>query len=147
MARRARPLNACLEQVDNNRVKFEGTHNGYQRLPGKVIHNRIVEYERTSGWCFKDNLLGNGTHYVESYIHLAPDLKIVNVNDSPLIILEEGSDVWIAEIRLPENLQVEVVKGNYFPEFGIKNENQVIRLFGEVELPFHTVYGVRSIRP
>jgi len=145
VARRARPLHACLKQVDDKRIVFEGAHNGYYRLPGKVIHKRIVEYERTSGWFFRDNLLGNGTHYIESFIHLAPDLKIRSITHGQLMILEDRLGAGIAEIRLPDNLQVEVVKGNYFPEFGVREVNQVVRLFDEVELPFYTNYGIRSL--
>jgi uncharacterized heparinase superfamily protein len=145
VARRARPLQSRLEQLDNDRAKFEGAHNGYHRLPGKVTHNRTIEYDRKHGWRIEDNLLGEGLHQVENFIHLAPDLNISSASRGASIVLEDSSGKGIAQIALPDNIEAEMTMGKYFPEFGVSEPNQVIRLFGEVELPFATGYRIRGI--
>ena len=145
VARRARPLLSRLEQLDSGRARFEGAHNGYHRLSPKVTHNRTIEYDRKDGWRIEDNLLGEGSHYVESFIHLAPDLRIGGASGSSSRVLGDSSGNVIAQIALPDNLEAEITTGKYFPEFGVCRRNQVIRLFGKVRLPFTTSYQIRGI--
>ena len=145
VARRAKPLQSRLKQLDSDRVKFEGAHNGYQRLPGKVTHHRTIEYDRKHGWYITDSLRGGGRHHVESFIHLAPGLSINSAPHGPTIVLEDSAGTGITQIGLPDNLEAEFMMGKYFPEFGVCQPNQVIRLFGEVELPFTTGYRIRGI--
>ena len=142
VARRARPVQSGLDQLDLGRVRFEGAHDGYRRLAGKVTHQRVVEYEKSEGWWIRDSLLGSGIHHVESFIHLAPGLRVSLTPDTGSISIKDHEGVRIAEIKLPDNLRQEMIKGKYFPEFGVSEVNSVVRLSGDVELPFHTAYRI-----
>ena len=92
-----------------------------------------------------DELLGSGCHRVESFIHLAPGLYTREAGDSSCITVEHGSRLGIAEIVVPANMKAEVIQGMHFPEFGITQENEVIRLYADVQLPFTSEYRIRSI--
>ncbi len=142
VARRAKPLGARLDQLDNHSARFEGAHDGYQRLQGKVTHRRAIEYRRSEGWRVRDTLTGEGVHRVESFIHLAPDLLVSEMSDEASITVTDYSGKTVAHIALPDNLQAEIVEGMHFPEFGVRSLNRVVRLSGDVELPFDTAYRI-----
>lgn len=146
VARRARPIGAVLEQSDDNRAEFKGAHDGYRRLRQPVIHQRTITYERATGWSIMDELTGQGTHEIESFIHFAPDLKIGNISEGRLSVVDSSSGQGIAEVLLPGELEIEVIQGKHFPEFGVCEVNQVARLYGEVVLPFHTGYQIKAAR-
>lgn len=144
VARRAKPIKAILKKVDKNRVLFEGAHDGYHRIPGRVTHQRRIEYESNKAWTIIDELQGNGKHQVESFIHLAPDLCLHREFDGVMDVCDADSGAELAQIVLPDNLQAEIIESSYFPEFGIKQANEGIRLHGEVYLPFTTSYTIRK---
>ena len=113
-------------------------------LLDKITHQRVVEYEKAEGWWIKDSLLGSGIHHIENFIHLAPDLRLAATPDGKSIIIMDDEGDRIAGIKLPDNLRAEIMEGKYFPEFGVCEVNSVVRLSGDVELPFHTAYRIRG---
>jgi len=145
VAGRARPTKAVLEQSDGNRAVFKGAHDGYKRLKQPVTHQRTVTYERATGWSIADELIGEGVHKIESFIHFSPDLKLGGISEGRLSVVDGSTGQGVAEVLLSHELDIEVIQGRHFPEFGICEVNQVVRLYGEVVLPFHTEYRIRAV--
>lgn len=145
VAGRARPTKAVLEQLDGNRAVFKGAHDGYKRLKQPVTHQRTVTYERATGWSIADELIGEGVHKIESFIHFSPDLKLGGISEGRLSVVDGSTGQGVAEVLLSQELGIEVIQGKHFPEFGICEVNQVVRLYGEVVLPFHTEYRIRAV--
>ncbi len=50
VARRARPLEARIEQQPDRSVWFTGAHDGYRRLRGRPIHTRSIAYDGKETW-------------------------------------------------------------------------------------------------
>ena len=143
VARRAKPLRAfCEKQVDGS-VMFEGAHDGYARLAGKPIHKRHMSYDGQGSWVIKDMLEGRGTHRMESYIHIHPDFQIVQSAAGNRVIDPDGNTLVIIEALGPSQMRVE--QGWYFPEFGLKRENQVIVFTCSGEIPRGLSYRIQKV--
>lgn len=141
VARRACPLGASLEQVGENRARFEGAHDGYRRLPGKVVHRRTIGYDSAEGWSVCDALQGGGIHAMESFIHLHPDFT-AEVAGGSIKVLEAGEQP-VATIEV-EGAAIRLEQGWYFPEFGVRFENVLIVLSCEGRLPLQLKYRIRK---
>jgi uncharacterized heparinase superfamily protein len=126
MARRAKPIVATMARLPGNGLRFEGTHDGYRRLPGQVLHKRIIEYDGCGEWTVIDEMTGIGKHEIESYIHLHPDYSAKSGEDFIEIIRKKGKAVCRLEIIGTVSIRLEA--GQYFPEFGRKYENEIVVL-------------------
>jgi hypothetical protein len=143
VARRARPLSASLDAQGGGGVRFEGAHDGYRRLPGRVTHTRKVDFDGSRDWRIEDALDGRGLHSVESIVHIHPDLQAtvkagaVEVND------RRGRPV--ARIVPIGQCNVRVEQGEYFPEFGKALENDVVVFSTSADLPLRLGYRIVKI--
>ncbi len=132
VARRARPLDLKIEENGDGEkgVRVSCIHDGYLRLPGKVIHNRE--------WLLGDNRLlvtdrikGKFTNAVARY-HFHPDVVVRAVDDSTqqgTIRLPDGHTLWWHI----EKGHGTLVASTYHPEFGksIGNTCLEVRFDGE----------------
>lgn len=141
VARRAYPIDAKLVKTGESKARFEGAHDGYRRLPGKVVHRRSIEYDVKEGWTVHDMLLGGGHHALQSFLHVHPDF-VASVKDLSIDVSEVGGKS-IATI-LVDGAAIEVEQGWYFPEFGIQVENAVIVLSCSGMLPLHITYRIKK---
>lgn len=55
---------------------FVGSHDGYQRLPGPVLHRRSVFHVKGGLWLVCDIAEGRGSHLLESFWHFDPKIEI-----------------------------------------------------------------------
>lgn len=143
VARRARPLQARIEQRTDGAVWFTGAHDGYARLAGKPIHRRSMSYDGKENWMIEDRLEGRGHHRMESYLHVHPDYHLVP-NGTSLRIVESCGNT-IAIIESLETSQMRVLQGWYFPEFGLKRENHVIVFTCSETIPLSLSYRIRKV--
>jgi heparinase II/III-like protein len=59
------------------RSRLVGSHDGYRRVSGSVLHRRTFELDRRSGdLSVEDEMLGAGKHILESFLHLAPGTTV-----------------------------------------------------------------------
>jgi hypothetical protein len=59
--------------IDPGLDVFEAEHTGYQRLPDPITHRRLILFAKNPfTWLVLDTLLGEGEHFAESFVHLAP---------------------------------------------------------------------------
>jgi hypothetical protein len=76
----ARPKTARW-QTSAEADRVSGRHFGYERLPGKVRHERSVVFDkRNRWWLLEDRLLGTGTHRLTARFHLANGLEVVLID-------------------------------------------------------------------
>jgi hypothetical protein len=140
VARRARPLFAELGPLEGSRLSFRGSHDGYRRLRGRVVHERRVTADLRGKWDIEDLLTGSGEHDLESYIHLHPDCVVRGAGDRRFLVKLEGREV--ARILVTCDMDVELMRGWYCPEFGRKLDNTVLVLRGRRRLPVKMSYTI-----
>ncbi len=92
--RAARLAHAQLERADDDgrAVHVVASHDGYRRLPGRPVHRRTWRVT-TSEVAVTDEVLGQGTHRVESRLHLAgasPDTAPVEWSGPPDLEVSEA---------------------------------------------------------
>jgi hypothetical protein len=91
------------------------SHDGYRRLHPGAVHRRTFSLERESGTLeIADELLGDGTRLVESFLRLAPGASVRRVGDA--LVVEQGS-VRLA-LRIEGADEVELVEGWVSERFG-----------------------------
>lgn len=133
-ATKARPiLPACRVETDG-RLVFKGGHDGYKRLNGKPIHFREVTYFQ-GDWQIFDRIEGEGSHSIESRLHIHPDLQVELKGETDVQISSCGRSILM--IRLVGDGKIELEKGWYCPEFGKKISCTVLTVqINNIMLPF-----------
>ena len=143
VARRAKPLSAHMEQTSHEAIQFEGAHDGYMRLSGRPIHTRRISYHyEEASWIITDVVEGNGTHRMESLVHIHPDFTIAQLSPSSIRIEYDGNAVAIIEASNTCHMRIE--RGCYFPEFGLSQKNCVLVFSYSAELPLQLSYRIQK---
>ena len=84
VARRAKPIGLAKISSADGHVVCTAGHDGYTRLPGRVIHKRTFRVDSGS-ISIEDDVAGQGTHDLELRLHFHPD-----------VVLEKGEEGWRA---------------------------------------------------
>jgi uncharacterized heparinase superfamily protein len=129
VARRAKPSRVSTHSGEEY-VAFDGSHDGYARLPGRGIHRRRIVLLREYVVVL-DELEGHDVASIESYLHLDPGLS-VDVFERHAFIGGVGNQIAVLPFG---TLQLAQLDGWVCREFGTRVRNDVILLKGESELP------------
>lgn len=120
---------------------WEGEHDGYRRLPGKVVHRRRIEYDAARGrWLIHDRLTGAGEHSLEWFFHFAP-LPAICDGLSVLTACAEGPNLRI----MPEGdavLALRLDEGWYSPRYGVRRRAPVACYYVRANLPAEFILAV-----
>lgn len=140
----ARRANAKLIhfEAENGRFVFEGAHDGYVRLKGGVYVRRRITREDAGCLLVEDKVEGRGIHSVESFLHFGPDFRIDLQDKSASVIAEDG--IPLAIVELIDCSKVDLLSGEYYPEFGIARQNEGLRFRAEGILPISFRYRLRK---
>ncbi|MER9052096.1 heparinase II/III family protein [Mesorhizobium sp. M0923] len=114
VARRAFPFGLRVEDQGGGTV-VTCSHDGYMRLEGKPVHQRILEFG-PAGATVLDSVKG-GSHAAEARFHFHPDWTIATVGDGKCgtATIADGQFVkWEVECGEPR-----LDKSSYHPEFGV----------------------------
>lgn len=136
VARRARPRDVSFSEWRDGRLDFSGEHDGYRRLRGRPVHRRTVGIETiaesTTRWTIRDSISGSGSHRVESFIHLHPDVVIEELGGREFML--RAPDNITVRLRVGPVGGIEIATGYHCPEFGKRLESRmlVIRYVGSV---------------
>jgi len=141
VARRAKPLYAELGPLEGGRIEFRGAHDGYRRLPGRVIHERRVTAELAGRWDICDQITGSGMHVLESVINLHPDCSVKQVGEGQLLVSVDSGPV--VRIVITCDATVEITSGSYCPEFGKQQTNTRVILKKKTVLPAQLSYTIQ----
>ncbi len=137
--RRARPLPVTVGEK-----WCEGGHDGYRRLRGRPEHRRRVGVVDGSV-AIDDAITGSGTHLVESFLHLHPDIAAEISGDA--VRLSVGGRA-LATVRVscdggPDgpssgaHVALAVETAEWHPEFGLSVPNRRIAATCRGLLPLH----------
>jgi uncharacterized heparinase superfamily protein len=139
VGRRARP--SLVSMTLNDGVVIDASHDGYEHLKkGSVSHQRRFVYRRDTLFIY-DSLHGEGTHLIESYVHLHPDLR-ASIDGSIIEIKRDNETV--AMMKVLTDIDIKIIKGQYFPEFGKEMANDVIQMSCVCNVPFDISYSIRK---
>lgn len=120
VARRAYPFDVSIK-LDVNAVIVEAAHDGYRRLPGRVVHRRrwILQANRLE---VIDIIEGEFSEAV-SRIYLHPDIKIQQVGVG-------GTSTWKDRRVILESSVVDTALEAtvWHPEFGVSTPNSCLRM-------------------
>jgi hypothetical protein len=92
----ARPrLEVCELTADP--LELVGSHDGYRRLEPPVAHRRRFSLAVATGeLTIGDELAGNGTHKVESFVHLAAGTSVRRTGETTVVVARDGARATIA---------------------------------------------------
>jgi hypothetical protein len=112
---------------------FEGSHDGYQRLPSPVTHRRWIFHRKNVFWFVLDRAEGSGPHQLGITWHIGPTLDPVaskghlfaDGRDNLVLLTEEGHG-WGESVR----------RDDWSPVYGKLGSASVVN-FGatQIELP------------
>ncbi|MCB1685060.1 MAG: alginate lyase family protein, partial [Pseudomonadales bacterium] len=142
VARRANVVGAVLRGSEDGGSSFEGEIAAFPTVKGRVRHRRRIDYRPASGFTITDQVSGSGRHKVDSWLHLHPDMD-AGV-DGQVVNITDGLGVPVATVHLEGDLVPRLEKGWHFPEFGVRQENIVIRLTLTGDLPATLAYRIEK---
>jgi len=145
VARRAYPLRSSLTSDQPRHATFEGAHDGYSRLPGCLIHKRVIDYLSPGEWTVHDTVEGSGIHTIESYLHIHPSYSLHPGKKS--VEIQNPLEQVILTITPALKVQIGIQPGSYFPEFGKELPNSTLVMTYRGELPITLTYRMSKTLP
>ena len=125
VARRARPFGVRWGTEDG-RPWLEGSHDGYRRLPGRVIHRRRWLLE-PGGLRIEDALTGRA-HGAVAALHLHPRVRAeASGQDGATVLLHLGNGTR-ARLSFEGARGVSLERAAWHPEFGLSADCTVLRV-------------------
>ena len=111
VARRAYPINLKIKKSSKS-INVSCMHNGYLRLPGKVIHERNWEFSKNK-LLIEDTVLGKfKSSIARFYFH--PEIEIVKKEFNSYLLKIGNRKIWLKSL----SGKGEIVNGFFAPEFG-----------------------------
>ncbi|HIF9202283.1 TPA: heparinase II/III family protein [Photobacterium damselae] len=127
VARRAYPSKPKINRSEQS-ISISCSHNGYQRLAGKVTHKRQWDFNQKF-ITITDQLIGN-YQKATAYYHLHPEIDVSQSDSGIVLELKCGK-----QITLEANAEIKVIDTTWHPEFGIVKANKkLVILFNQSDL-------------
>ncbi|HNR33063.1 MAG TPA: heparinase II/III-family protein, partial [Candidatus Hydrogenedentes bacterium] len=137
VARRAKPADVDWYEHEGL-VVFQGSHTGYDHLPGGPRHVRRVLLIEARHWVVYDEVWGAGDHVAESFLHFHPEVTLTDDgaswradasgHDLRVLFFGEGAVERLPATESPP-------QGWYCPEFGLRLPQAVLRATARGQLP------------
>ncbi len=130
--------------VEPEATRLVVSHQGYRRLPGRVIHQRSFELDRrTDTLSVADELAGLGDCHARSYVHLAEGVELSAVDPSHFIL--RSADVSV-EIGFEGFDEVLVKEGWVSASYGERTATSVLVGCKSCHLPARFGYSMRPLQ-
>jgi hypothetical protein len=111
---------------------FQGSHDGYSRLPSPVIHHRWVFHRKGQFWLVRDLAEGHGPHQLDITWHMGPTLS--PVASKPCAFADEQGSMTL--VTAEGHGWSESVRRDYGSRaYGHKQQANVVNFGGRIELP------------
>jgi len=122
---------------------FEGSHDGYRRLPDPVFHRRIVFHVKGAFWLVRDIAEGQQPHLLEAFWHFSPEFRVREVKGILTASPEEsagtnanpGRGKLALIVAQAQTWQTEVLPGSYSPAYGLRLPAPLARFSATIPLP------------
>ncbi len=123
VARRAKPLNININYnyLLKNSIKFNASHDGYERLKNKPKHTRFWSFEEKV-WNIEDEITGYKNLITARY-YLHPDI-VINKSNQGFVIKKDN--MHLAEILFTNVDCIEIFDTTYHDQFGVSKPNKCI---------------------
>ncbi|WP_159071814.1 alginate lyase family protein [Carboxydocella thermautotrophica] len=114
-----------------NGASITAQHDGYLRLPGRIIHQRTFTLDNNKIEII-DRVLGNGNHKVEWRLHFSPHCKAEIIDNQCLVSWNNGKLIIDLDTRL-----------NWLLEYGGTNAGWYSEGFN-LKQPIYTLIGYQN---
>jgi len=138
VARRAYPLNISVDKDNSEEIKCSASVSSFKQLIGNPVHRRNVSYQKEQ-IIISDVIEGEGEHVAESYIHLHPDVNILNQSND---VLQCKLGETVFSIQALDTLKIHTESAWFSAEFGLKTESTVVVLRKQAMSPFSFGYSI-----
>jgi hypothetical protein len=111
---------------------FQGSHDGYSRLPSPVIHRRWIFHRKGQFWMVRDVAEGRGSHQLDIAWHIGPTLSPA----SPLEHVFTDERGSLALLTAEGHRWSQSLSRDYWsPAYGYREPASVVHFSAVVELP------------
>lgn len=143
VGRRARPIRAELGDWAGGQLEFQGAHDGYRFLPGRPIHQRRVVMDPSGRWEVFDLITGRGkaSHRTETFIHLNSAFQVEQTGPGCFALRSRATGLELV-LTVTCGSPARVEQGYYFPEFGLREQNNKIVIERQGPLPLEMSYRI-----
>ncbi|MFC1761270.1 heparinase II/III family protein [Planctomycetota bacterium] len=124
VARRGYPQDVKWQPATGG-FSLSGWHNGYQRLSGRPVHIREIDWDAGAGLTVTDRVSASRSVKATSRAHLHPECKVLSAAAGKIDI-EHPKGCFC--IEWAEDCEFHIEEGWYYPKFGVKQSNPVIAL-------------------
>jgi hypothetical protein len=111
---------------------FVGSHDGYERLPSPVTHQRWVFHRKSQFWLVRDVAIGYGKHQIEVSWHLGPTLVPASARDHLFGDGQESFGLLTAE---GHGWSQSAHRGDWSPAYGRQDRATVVTFGTVANLP------------
>ncbi len=103
---------------------FEGSHDGYTRLPDPAVHRRSVLFLKEDYWIVRDRLEARGPHSVAIHFHAAPDV-VATVTDPGTVELRHAGGGGLTLTAVAPGATLNCGDGWVSPAYGARRRAPV----------------------
>jgi len=130
----------------------QSQHDGYKRLPEKIIHRRSVIVFTEGIWIFVDELFGKGQVSANSYLHLYPDFSYMRRKTNQWSVLGTITPIWITSFQvektwIDKGVEKPNIQGWFSDSFNLKVPNEVLTLSVTHHVPIRFGYAISKHSP
>lgn len=127
---------------NDSKTIFEGAHYGYQRLKNRVVHERLIVYnKKRREYCFEDRLSGTGTTELKLYLHFAPGFVPQCFSEKEIRVRNNMINI---AIEVPNILTVVIDDYLYSPSYGMVQNAKRVVLSNKVTLPCNLKWKLKA---
>jgi hypothetical protein len=111
---------------------FQGSHDGYNRLPSPVTHFRSIFHRKGSFWFVLDRAEGSGRHRLDIAWHMGETLGPIASKEQ---VFADGRDSLALLTAEGHGWQESVRRDDWSPVYGQRERASVVNFGAEIELP------------
>ena len=100
---------------------MDSSHDGFSRLNGKPIHNRIINCKKDN-ILIKDKVISNNLHNIRSSLLIHPNIEVFEEKNSDIILIGNDFSLKISST----NSKIKIEKAVWWPNFGQEMETHRI---------------------
>ena len=123
--------------VTEDATTFVGEHLGYARLRGGGAHQRRITLHRSGALEVEDTIQGEGSHVVESFLHLDPGVRAERAGNALILTRVDGPARLRIEFASPAGEPTLAIEPDWIARgYGKREPALVIRTSAQTTLPW-----------